>query len=105
MPLISNASAPWKSAAFSQFPRTALNGNTVMGYTMRTDRYRYTEWPKFIGDPVFAPDWSVLYGVELYDHKYDPEENINRANDQFYTKVRMELGDALHNGWRNIPIE
>ena len=60
MPLISNASAPWKSAAFSQFPRTAPNGNTVMGYTMRTDRYRYTEWPKFIGDPVFAPDWSVL---------------------------------------------
>ena len=105
MPLIANTSAPWKTVAFSQFPRTAQNGDTVMGYTMRTDRYRYTEWAKFIGDPVFAPDWSVLYGAELYDHKYDPEENINRANYELYTNVRMELSTVLHNGWRNVPVE
>ena len=71
MPLINNPTAPWKTAVFSQYPRTAPNGDSVMGYTMRTDQYRYTEWAKFNGKPEYKPDWYVLYGVELYDHKVD----------------------------------
>ena len=91
MPLIKNPHGPWKTAAFSQYPRTAPNGDSVMGYTMRTDQFRYTEWPQFKGKPEYKPNWSVLYGVELYDHKIDPEENLNRANDASYKEIRSQL--------------
>jgi len=39
VPLLDNPGQPWKRAAFSQYP-----GGEVMGYSMRTNRYRYTEW-------------------------------------------------------------
>ena len=54
-----------KAAAFSQYPRGNRRTGNVMGYSMRTDRYRYTEW----GDK----------GSELYDHQGDPGENVNLA--------------------------
>ena len=41
-----------------------------MGYSMRTDRYRYTEWAEPGKEPA---------GVELYDHQADPAENVNIA--------------------------
>lgn len=45
MPLLEEPKRAWKQAAFSQFPRPwAYHGEPdVMGYAMRTDRYRYTE--------------------------------------------------------------
>ncbi|MHC4542501.1 MAG: sulfatase-like hydrolase/transferase, partial [Planctomycetota bacterium] len=39
MPLLHHPDRQWKKAAFSQYPR-----GKVMGYTMRTRRFRYTEW-------------------------------------------------------------
>ena len=40
----------------------------AVGYTVRTDRWRYTEW---------GPDGEQ--GVELYDHWNDPREFVNLA--------------------------
>ena len=43
----------------------------LMGYTMRTDRYRLVEWRDYRNKdaaPVF---------VELYDHQNDPSETVN----------------------------
>ncbi|KAL3917966.1 MAG: hypothetical protein SGPRY_006193 [Prymnesium sp.] len=59
---------------------------TWMGYTMRTDRYRYTEWVRWNGS-TFEPRWDALEAVELYDHLHDkgpwtdPDrfENVNLA--------------------------
>ena len=50
--------------------------NHLMGYSLRTDRYRYIEWRDYRdkkANPIF---------VELYDHKTDPEEtkNVAKAN-------------------------
>ena len=48
MPLIRNPNSAWKNASLSQYPRTVhRSGGHAMGYTMKTDRYRYTEWVKF----------------------------------------------------------
>ena len=60
--LLQNPSGPRKRAAFSQYPR----GN-IMGYSMTTDRFRYTEWvdQKKDNEVVFA---------ELYDHQDDPQD-------------------------------
>ncbi|KAL4232297.1 hypothetical protein ACF0H5_009868 [Mactra antiquata] len=99
IPLIKNPKGLWKDAAFSQYPRTA-NRTKVMGYTMRTNRYRYTEWVKFSYAPKYKPDWDTVFGVELYDHGSDPEENRNVAYDSTYAALRIDLSVKLHAGWR-----
>jgi iduronate 2-sulfatase len=86
VPLIEKPNRPWKKAAFSQYPRSK-----VMGYSIRTDRYRYTEWAEPGKPPV---------GIELYDHERDPGENINLANRADYRHVAKELAEMLHKGWK-----
>ncbi|KAK3099006.1 hypothetical protein FSP39_025192 [Pinctada imbricata] len=103
MPLIKNPSTPLKEAVFSQYPRSR-NRTSVMGYTMRTDKYRYTEWPKFSGAPAYEPDWNILFGIELYDHQTDPEENYNRAMDSSYATIRQSLSQQLRAGWRKATL-
>jgi arylsulfatase A-like enzyme len=88
-PLIADPDRAWKSAAFSQYPR---NNERVMGYTMRTDRYRYTEWQDRESGEVLA--------VELYDHGEDPQENVNRAADPARAEQVAALAKALRRGWR-----
>ena len=100
MPLIKDPKASnWKQRVFSQYPREVKNQN-VMGYTMRTDRFRYTEWPAFMGAPHYKPDWDKLFGVELYDHSVDPEENVNVAHKKEYQDMVKTLSKELHDGWR-----
>lgn len=86
-PLLDNPNLPWKKAAFSQYPR----GRKIMGYSLRTDRYRYTEWIQQ-GERVIA--------TELYDHVKDPQENVNVALVPENRKVVAELNKLLHSGWR-----
>ncbi|XP_060581910.1 iduronate 2-sulfatase-like [Ruditapes philippinarum] len=108
MPLIAQPDKPIKMASFSQYPRTVkkdVDGMDTMGYTVRTDRYRYTEWPKFKYAPDYKPKWNKLAGVELYDHLTDPEENVNHADDSQYTAIRKQLSELLHAGWRSAQIE
>lgn len=69
-------------AAMSQYPR-----GKVMGYSMRTDRYRFTEWTKPSGPPV---------GVELYDHYEDPGENVNVADRPEHKDLVARLSQQLH---------
>jgi len=102
MPLITDPSTPVKRAAFSQYPRE--DKGDYMGYTMKTEQYRYTEWAAFVGKPVYKPNWSILDGKELYDHFYDPEENYNRAYDSKYQYVGSVLSKMLHDGWRKAQI-
>jgi iduronate 2-sulfatase len=66
--LLDNPKLPGSPTAISQYPR----GN-VMGYSMRTDRYRLTLWQK-----REAPHETMA--VELYDHEKDPDENANVAH-------------------------
>lgn len=64
----------------------------LMGYTMRTDRYRLVVWrdhrdPK--AEPIF---------VELFDHQSDPSETKNVAAEQ--PKLVQELILQLNAGWK-----
>ncbi|XP_060581896.1 iduronate 2-sulfatase-like [Ruditapes philippinarum] len=107
MPLIAQPDKPIKVASFSQYPRTVKKGNgeiKTMGYSLRTDRFRYTEWPKFEYSPEFKPKWNELEGIELYDHKIDPEENVNHAYDEEYAVVRKLLSKILRTGWRHVSL-
>ena len=44
VPLIQDPNRPWKTAAFSQYPRVVPGYGRGMGHSMRTRRYRFTEW-------------------------------------------------------------
>ncbi len=90
-PLLENPTRPWKTAAFSQYPRKIGGVGQVMGRSMRTHRYRFTEWAQ----P--AKNFRML---ELYDHKLDPEENQNVANRPENRELIEQLTKQLHTGWQ-----
>lgn len=100
----------WKTGAFSQYPRPGiyptqhpnsdkprLNQIKYMGYSLRTNRFRYTEWVKF---KHFRPIWSSVVGVEMYDHFIDPEENLNLADKPELNRIKHSLQKQLRAGWR-----
>jgi arylsulfatase A-like enzyme len=93
IPLLDSPGRTWKQAVFSQYPR---NGNKVMGYSIRTARYRYTEWQS---------NWQTsekakVLARELYDHKSDPRETRNVADLAKYASEAQRLSLQLKVGWR-----
>lgn len=91
-PLLDDPQRTWKSAAFSQYPRAA-KGRKLMGYSMRTDRYRFTRW-------VDRDDHSKVEAVELYDHQTDPGENTNIANDPANKALVEKVTVQSLAGWK-----
>jgi iduronate 2-sulfatase len=75
--VLKNPETSVRPFARSQYPR----GGDVMGYAIKTDRYRYVEWTKTSSGKVLAQ--------ELYDHFIDGQENVNQAGNPSY---QMELG-------------
>jgi arylsulfatase A-like enzyme len=93
-PLLENPRRPWKQAAFSQYPRPAGKaGQALMGYSMRTNRYRFTVW-------VSRTDHSKVDAIELYDHQTDPQENTNLASHPASAALVESLTVQWRAGWR-----
>ena len=63
-----------------------------MGYSMKTDRYRFTAWRDRKTGAVVA--------TELYDDETDPDENENIAGDSAHADLVVALQSALDAGWR-----
>ncbi|WP_198141309.1 sulfatase [Verrucomicrobium spinosum] len=94
VPVLNEPSRAWKSAAFSQYPRGAKEaGVAVMGYSMRTEKYRLTRW-------VDRTDASKVVALELYDHQTDPQENINLAADPAKADLVKQLSAQAEQGWQ-----
>jgi iduronate 2-sulfatase len=91
VPLLDDPGRAVKRAAFSQYPRP----QQVMGYTIRTDQHRYTEWR--------TADGAVV-AVELYDHQTDPQENVNLAGRAGSREVASQLSAQLKAGWRAARV-
>jgi iduronate 2-sulfatase len=90
-PLLDDRERPWKSAAFSQYPRSQRGG--LMGYTMRTDRYRFTVWAN-------RQDHTKVDATELYDHQTDPQENVNIVNAPASAALVKRLMEQWKKGWQ-----
>ncbi|MGE0760334.1 MAG: sulfatase [Pirellulaceae bacterium] len=89
-PLLDDPARTWKAAAFSQYPRSH-DGQPLMGYAMRTDRYRFVEWRhRRTGEPLQH---------ELYDHETDPAENENIAGRADQQALVAQLAEQLKAGW------
>lgn len=101
-PLIENPNQRWKQAVFSQYPR-ARSGSRhrghgdIMGYAVRTDRYRYVEWQEWESKNVVAR--------ELYDHETDPHEMQNVAEETQHTGTVKQLAELLRRGWKSALPE
>ncbi len=78
--LLENQELAGKQAAFSQFPRGGY-----IGYSMKTDRYRYTEWT--------SKKSGEVQMRELYDHDNDPNENLNLAQKPEYNSLLNKLAE------------
>ncbi|MCB1225940.1 MAG: sulfatase [Verrucomicrobiales bacterium] len=66
-----------------------LFNNDLMGYSIRTDRYRYTAWVDR-RSPTGTP-----FAEELYDHESDSHETVNVAAERpaICSKLRQQLFD------------
>jgi flagellin-specific chaperone FliS len=64
-----------------------------MGYSMRTDRYRLTVW-------LGRNDHSHIDAIELYDHRVDPQENVNIAKLPENAELVKGLMDQWRRGWQ-----
>ncbi len=83
-PLLKNPNARWDKPAITQVRRGG-GDNAFMGYSVRNERWRYTEWDE------------GRKGVELYDEANDPREMRNLANDPKYAKLATEMKKLLQN--------
>jgi uncharacterized sulfatase len=92
-PLLENPSAAWDRPAVTQVRRGAGGGRFVMGYSLRTERHRYSMWD------------AGREGEELYDYSRDPRELRNLALDTESQALKRELRARLEGilgtrGWK-----
>lgn len=92
MPLFGDPRRKWKQAAFSQYPR----GGGIMGYSMRTERWRYTEW--------ISRQTGEVTARELYDHAHGDVASANLADLPEQAPAVRELSAMLDKGrgWRKV---
>src|ERR1051325_970783 len=83
-PLLNNPKSEWSLPAYTQTARrTGERGGGTMGYSVRTERFRYTEWD------------GGKEGAELYDQQSDPKEYHNLAKEPAYAATVAELKKLL----------
>ncbi len=85
-PILRNPNRKVRDTAFTVTEARTVrraDKSKFLGRTIRTDRYRYTEW----GEGAF--------GNELYDYDRDPEELSNLARDPEYASLVKRLKTQL----------
>jgi uncharacterized sulfatase len=90
-PLLDDPKAVWDHPALTQVTRGAppvvgqppAKNPGFMGYSVRTERYRYTEWD------------NGKKGKQLYDYEQDPVELKNLADDPAYADMVKKLKALL----------
>jgi len=81
-PLLKDPSARWDRPAYTQVQR-----GLFPGYSVRTERWRYTEWD------------DATKGAQLYDETADPHEYHNLIDDPKHAEVVAELKALVKKNW------
>ncbi|WP_117883654.1 sulfatase [Aureibaculum luteum] len=90
-PLIEEVEGKIKKQQGDKWDRDLFE-NYLMGYTMRTEQYRFMVWRDY-RDPAAEP---VFF--ELYDHKNDPNETKNIADEN--PELVAKLLEQFNKGWK-----
>lgn len=104
VPLMKNPTSKVKEYAVSQYPRSNTSSENeksgsidpnAMGYSIRTNKYRYTVWMKngFRSTQKFNKD--LLIGIELYDYEKDPLETKNVSHEKQYNLIEKQLHSQM----------
>jgi iduronate 2-sulfatase len=83
-PLLQKPDAPGREFVISQYPREQ---ERIMGYSLRNERWRYTEWLDLRKAEVVAR--------ELYDHSRTSVPEQNLIDDPAHAKLAAELAAKL----------
>jgi iduronate 2-sulfatase len=89
-------STTWKNMAVSQYPRGS-DGQPVMGYSLRKDQWRYTEWHRKDGQ---------IIARELYDHSGSDVAKVNLVekpeNAGLVQKLSEQLKPFIKTRWESL---
>lgn len=83
-PLLDNPDRDWKEVAVTQVLRPGKEGKMIMGRSIRTERWRYTEWN------------GGEAGTELYDHSADAKEFTNLIDSDQAKDIIPKLKKILY---------
>lgn len=90
VPILRNPKAVVHQFAVSQYPRP----DGIMGYTIRTDKYRLTLW--FKDYKSYQPyDPGKIVAREFYDYERDPRETVSEIDNPAYKKQIDDLSGKL----------
>jgi arylsulfatase A-like enzyme len=97
--LMENNNAKVNDYSISQYPRKlkkvemikkGYSDPKIMGYSLRTDKYRFTIWMNnFTSKQPFNE--SQVYASEMYDYVKDPLEKVNVVNDKDYSGISKDM--------------
>lgn len=99
VPSLNNPDAQVKKYARSQYPR-----GKVMGYSIRTNRYRYVEWIDNNFRTYMQYDTAKVIAKELYDYRKDPLETENLIDNKKYLKAKEEMAALFVDNMRKQYI-
>lgn len=94
VPILKDPSVKVKVFSMSQYPDHSKKG--LMGYALRTERYRMVVWVKDEVSRTGRFDPSAIDSVELYDYENDPLETVNQAGNPEYKGVLKDIEGQLH---------
>jgi len=99
-PMLNNPAASGRGWTLTEVRRGRRTQQHILGYTLRTPRWRYTEWDQ------------GRKGRELYDHENDPRELTNLASDpaqadriaELSAQLRTAAADSLPKSGKIPPL-
>lgn len=83
VPVLSGKTLDREYPAYSQYPAKG-----AMGYSVRTDRYRYTEWRD--------PNTGKTAASAMFDYSKDPYEKVNIVSDPGVESEKNKLKSLLN---------
>jgi arylsulfatase A-like enzyme len=102
-PIMVNNKVKVKDFSVSQYPRKLKKeeqkslgyaNNKLMGYAMRTEKYRYVLWMSdFTSNEPYSA--KKVYASELYDYEKDPLEKVNVVKDKKYATTAKEMNAKM----------
>lgn len=95
-PYLENPAAQMQKPAISVYPKTSKDhGGSLMGYSVRTERWRCTFWRK--------RNTAEVGFIELYDDENDPAETVNLASKPEHAELIVSLKKHLPLAGNDAP--
>ncbi len=104
VPVMKNPGTVVKEFSVSQYPRPSnklenarlgWSDGEYMGYSLRTEKYRYTVWLKNSFRSYKPYSEELVAVTELYDYSKDPNETTNVVGEKEYAAVSKELNKKM----------